>query len=79
MATRTTKGSRRRTTVRKRAAARRVVKIHYRRTRGGRVCYQPINEAGTKGLSASYASRQGARRAAVKHFKGARVVAVVAA
>lgn len=61
------------------AAKKRVVKIRYDHLRNGRVRYQPIDAQPGKGLSPSYASRQGARRAARKQFKGSRVVAVVAA
>lgn len=73
MATRKTKG--------KKAAgrrAKRVVHIRYSRTRGGRVRYTPL-DAGRKTASPSYASRQGARRAARKQFKGSKVVAMVGA
>lgn len=61
------------------AVKKRVVKIRYDHLRNGRVRYQPIDAKPGKGLSPSYASRQGARRAARKQFKGSRVVAVVAA
>lgn len=61
------------------AAKKRVVKIRYDHLRNGRVRYQPIDAKPGTGLSASYASRQGARRAARKQFKGSKVVAVVTA
>lgn len=53
--------------------ARTVVKIRYVRTRQGRVRFQPVPAQGRR-LSPSYASRQGARRAACKAFKGYKVV-----
>jgi hypothetical protein len=59
-------------------AKRPVQKIRYGRTKAGRVRWQPI-EAAKDSWSVSYASRQGARRAARRALKPARVVAVVAA
>jgi hypothetical protein len=50
--------------------ARRILRIHYLRTRGGRVRYQI--GAGTS--SHSYASRQGARRAARRAHPRTRLV-----
>ena len=54
-----------------------VVKIRYVRTPTGRVRFIPLT--GTVGSKVSYASRQGARRAARRLYKGCTVVAVVAA
>jgi hypothetical protein len=55
-----------------------VQKIRYGRTTTGRVRFQPI-DAAKNDWSVSYASRQGARRAARRLFKPSRVVAVVPA
>lgn len=54
-----------------------LMKIRYVRTTTGRVRFIPLE--GTLGSKQSYASRQGARRAARKLYKGLKVVAVVAA
>jgi hypothetical protein len=60
---------------RRRAA--KLMQIRYVRTTTGRVRFIPL--LGTVGSKQSYASRQGARRAARKLYKGYRVIAVVAA
>ena len=55
-------------------AGRRITRIVYVRTRQKRVRYR----AGDQWSKQSYASRQGARRAAKRQFKGTRVIAVPA-
>jgi hypothetical protein len=58
-------------------APRRVTKIIYVRTRTKRVRYRSADPEGAWSPQ-SYASRQGARRAAKRQFKGTRVVCVPA-
>ena len=66
-----------RTATRRKARARvprRITRIVYVRTKQKRVRYH----AGDQWSKQSYASRQGARRAAKRQFKGTRVIAVPA-
>jgi hypothetical protein len=69
----------RKTKAKRQTAARqpKVVRIRYLRTTTGRVRFVPLD--GGVGIRQSFASRQGARRAARRLYKGCRVVAVVAA